>query len=115
MLFINFDNVPKGTKISGGLTSIKIVATLTKLKLLSYINSGYKPLKYEPNPKLHGWFVKMGDGGKSGEPLIRFNWYKPFSGWRYSSFHAYNRNGRPRVSQNWYVAIKGMIIQKLVG
>ena len=57
MLFINFDNVPKGTKISGGLTSIRIVATLSKLKLLSFINSGYKPLKYEPNPKLHGWFV----------------------------------------------------------
>ena len=110
MLFINFDNVPKGTKISGGLTSIKIVATLTKLKLLSYINSGYKPLKYEPNPKLHGWFVKMGDGGKSGEPLIRFNW-----GSRYSSFQAYTRNGRPRVSQNWYVAFKGKLMQKLVG
>ena len=110
MLFINFDNVPKGTKISGGLTSIRIVATLGKLKLLSFINSGYKPLKYEPNPKLHGWFVQKGSGGKSGEPLIRFNW-----GSRYSSFRAYTRNGRPRVSQNWYVAIKGMIIQKLVG
>tara|TARA_E500000305_G_scaffold19736_1_gene14826 strand:+ start:181 stop:513 length:333 start_codon:yes stop_codon:yes gene_type:complete len=110
MLFINFDNVPKGTKISGGLTSIRIVATLGKLKLLSFINSGYKPLKYEPNPKLHGWFVKKGNGGKSGEPLIRFNW-----GSRYSSFQAYNRCGKPRVSQNWYVAFKGKLMQKLVG
>ena len=119
MLFINFEKVSKDTKISGDFTSIKIMATLTKLKLLSYFNDGYKPIIYRTDKLLpnmrKGWFVKMGDGGKSGEPLIRFNWYKPFSGWRYSSFHAYNRNGRPRVSQNWYVAIMGMIIQKLVG
>lgn len=119
MLFINFEKVSKDTIIDGSFISIKIMATLTKLKLLSYLNSGYKPTIYRreqefPNMR-KGWFVKMGSGQKSGEPLIRFNWYKPFSGWRYSSFHAYNRNGKPRVSQNWYVAIKGMIIQKLVG
>jgi hypothetical protein len=50
----------------------------------------------------------MGNGGKSGEPLIRFNW-----GNKYSSFHAYDRKGKPRVSQNWYVAIKSSLIQKI--
>ena len=84
MLFINFENVSKDTTISGGLTSFKIMATLGKLKLLSLANSGYKPTIYRterdfPNMR-KGWFVKMGSGQKSGEPLIRFNWYKPFSG-----------------------------------
>jgi len=116
MLFINFDNVPKGQKnrVSGGLTPIKIVATLTKLKLLSVFCGGYKPPIYrteKSHPNLRrGWFVQKGDGGKSGEPLIRFNW-----GNRYSSFHAYKRNGKPRVSQNWYVVFKGILMQKLVG
>ena len=84
MLFINFENVSKDTTISGGLTSFKIMATLGKLKLLSLTNSGYKPTIYRterdfPNMR-KGWFIKMGSGQKSGEPLIRFNWYKPFSG-----------------------------------
>ena len=114
MLFINFENVSKDTTISGGLTSFKIMATLGKLKLLSLANSGYKPTIYRterdfPNMR-KGWFVKMGSGQKSGEPLIRFNW-----GSRYSSFQAYTRNGKPRVSQNWYVAFKGKLMQKLVG
>ena len=119
MLFINFEKVSKDTIISGRFTSTKIMATLAKLKLLSYLNDNYKPTIFRreqefPNMR-KGWFIKMGDGGKSGEPLIRFNWYKPFSGWRYSSFHAYNRNGKSRVSQNWYVPIKNVLIQKLVG
>jgi hypothetical protein len=109
MLFINFDDVAKGQKISGGFTPIRILATIVKLKL-----KGHKPVIYRAEPhvriKSKGWFVHKGMGGKSGEPLIRFNW-----GNRYSSFHAYNRNGKPRVSQNWYVPIKGIIIQKLVG
>jgi hypothetical protein len=109
MLFINFDDVAKGQKISGGFTPIRILATIVKLKL-----KGHKPVIYRAEPHVRieskGWFVHKGMGGKSGEPLIRFNW-----GNRYSSFHAYNRNGKPRVSQNWYVAIKGVLIQKLVG
>ena len=75
MLFINFEKVSKDTKISGNFTSVKIIATLAKLKLLSYINDGHKPTIFRreqefPNMR-KGWFVKMGDGGKSGEPLIR--------------------------------------------
>ena len=85
MLFINFEKVSKDTIINGSFISIKIMATLTKLKLLSYLHSGYKPTIYRreqefPNMR-KGWFVKMGSGQKSGEPLIRFNWYKPFSGY----------------------------------
>ena len=109
MLFINFDDVAKGQKISGGFTPIRILATIIKLKL-----KGHKPIIYRAEPHVRierkGWFVQKGDGGKSGEPLIRFNW-----GNRYSSFHAYNRNGKSRVSQNWYVPIKNVLIQKLVG
>ena len=109
MLFINFDDVAKGQKISGGFTPIRILATIVKLKL-----KGHKPIIYRAEPHVRierkGWFVQKGDGGKSGEPLIRFNW-----GNRYSSFHAYKRNGKPRVSQNWYVPIKNVLIQKLVG
>ena len=58
---------------------------------------------------VHGGTGAGGEGGKSGEALIRFNW-----GNKYSSFHAYNRNGKPRVAQNWYVAIKSALIQKKV-
>ena len=36
MLTFNFDNLPKGTKISGGLTAVKIIATAFKLKLQGY-------------------------------------------------------------------------------
>ena len=41
MLTFNFDNLPKGTKISGGFTALKIIATAIKLKL-----QGYKPVIY---------------------------------------------------------------------
>jgi len=37
MLFINFEKVSKDTIIDGSFISIKIMATLTKLKLLSYL------------------------------------------------------------------------------
>ena len=69
MLFINFDDVAKGQKISGGFTPIRILATIVKLKL-----KGHKPIIYRAEPHVRierkGWFVQKGDGGKSGEPLI---------------------------------------------
>ena len=106
MLIINFKDVKKGTTIKGGITPIKIALTLLKLR---YID-GHKPVIFRNKSIVEkGWFVRMGNGGKSGEPLIRFNW-----GTKYSSFHAYNRNGKPRVQQNWYVAFKSRLAQKLV-
>ena len=46
--------------------------------------------------------------------LIRFNFVVPFVGTRYSSFHAYTRKGKPRVSLTWYVAFKGRLFQKII-
>ena len=112
MLIINFKDVKKDETIKGKMTPIKIILTLLKLR---YINGHTYPVLFrDKNIIEKGWFVRMGNGGKSGEALIRFNWYKPFKGWRYSSFHAYNRNGKPRVEQNWYVPIKSALIQKKV-
>tara|TARA_R100000479_G_C6351172_1_gene189290 strand:- start:160 stop:528 length:369 start_codon:yes stop_codon:yes gene_type:complete len=107
-----FVQTTKGLELRGGLTPIKIIATLTKLKILSYFDKGYKPFRYQGDKtkiKEKGWFIRLGNGGKSGEPLIRFNF-----GSKFSSFHAYNRNGKPRVTQNWYVAFKSRLAQKLV-
>ena len=105
MLTIKFADVKKGTTIKGGITPIKIALTLLKLR---YID-GHKPIIFRNKSIVEkGWFVRMGNGGKSGEPLIRFNW-----GNKYSSFHAYDRKGKPRVEQNWYVAIKSSLIQKI--
>ena len=105
MLTIKFGDVKKGTTIKGGITPIKIALTLLKLR---YID-GHKPVIFRNKSIVEkGWFVRMGNGGKSGEPLIRFNW-----GNKYSSFHAYDRKGKPRVEQNWYVAIKSSLIQKI--
>mgnify|MGYP003625506165 FL=1 len=105
-MFINFDKIAKGQELRGGLTSLKIALTLLKLR---YID-GHKPVIFRNKGVVEkGWFVRKGMGGISGEPLIRFNW-----GNQYSSFHAYDRKGKPRVSQNWYVAFKSRLTQKLV-
>ena len=106
MLIINFKDVKKDETIRGKITPIKIILTLLKLR---YINGHTYPVLFrDKNIIEKGWFVRMGNGGKSGEALIRFNW-----GNKYSSFHAYNRNGKPRVEQNWYVPIKSALIQKI--
>jgi len=102
-----FVQTTKGLELRGGITPIKILLTLAYLKF-----KGYKPFRYQGDKdriKEKGWFIRVGNGGKSGEPLIRFNF-----GSKFSSFHAYNRNGKPRVTQNWYVAFKSRLAQKLV-
>tara|TARA_A100000171_G_C2107764_1_gene133283 strand:+ start:337 stop:663 length:327 start_codon:yes stop_codon:yes gene_type:complete len=107
MFIINFNDLKKGQTIRGGLTPVRILLTLAYLKF-----KGYKPFRYQGDKtkiKVKGWFVSKGYGGKSGEPLIRFNF-----GSKFSSFHAYNRRGKPRVTQNWYVAFKSRLAQKLV-
>ena len=103
MLTFNFDNLPKGTKISGGFTAIKIIAAAIKLKL-----QGYKPVIYR-NDKVQetGCVIRTGKGGKSGDPLVRLNFGKS-----YSCFHAYDRKGKRRVAH--YVPIKSFLIQKKV-
>ncbi len=104
MLTFNFDDLPKGEKISGGFTAVKLIATAIKLKL-----QGYKPVICRPAKQERGWFVRKGYGGKSGEPLVRFN----FGSW-YSSFQAYDRKGKSRYTQTNYVPIKANLIQKKV-
>ena len=89
IMFINFNDLPKGA---------------LKLTL-----QGYKPVICRPAKQERGWFVRKGDGGKSGEPLVRFN----FGTW-YSSFQAYDRNGESRHTQTKYVPIKANLIQKKV-
>ena len=103
-MIINFDDLPRGKTISGGLTPVKMVLTAIKLKL-----QGHKPIICREAKQEKGWFVRKGEGGKSGEPLVRMN----FGKW-YSSFQAYNRNGKSRYSQTDYVAIKTNLIQKKV-
>ena len=103
MFTFNFDNLPKGTTVSGGFTFLKIIATAIKLKL-----QGHKPVIYrDDNVQETGWFIRKGKGGKSGEPLVRLNF-----GSTYSSFHAYDRKGKRRVAS--YVPIKSFLIQKKV-
>tara|TARA_R100000278_G_scaffold122132_1_gene107581 strand:- start:762 stop:1130 length:369 start_codon:yes stop_codon:yes gene_type:complete len=117
-MFINFDSLKKGEELRGGvLLPIRITATLAKLFVLKKIYGTYKPFRYENNSakiREKGWFVRKGMGGISGEPLIRFNFVVPFVGTRYSSFHAYTRKGKPRVSLTWYVAFKGRLFQKII-
>tara|TARA_R100000008_G_C3442277_1_gene95052 strand:+ start:107 stop:472 length:366 start_codon:yes stop_codon:yes gene_type:complete len=121
MFIINFNKInkangfvqtEKGLELRGGLTPIKIIATLIKLKILSYIDKGYKPFRYQGDKNKiqeKGWFVRLGNGGTSGEPLVRFNF-----GSKFSSFHAYNRRGKPRVSQTKYVPFKSRLMQTKV-
>ena len=103
-MFINFNDLTKEDKVQGGLTPLRIILTAIKLKL-----QGHKPIICREAKQEKGWFVRKGSGGKSGEPLVRFN----FGKW-YSSFQAYDRNGKSRHSQNDYVAIKTNLIQKKV-
>lgn len=121
MIIFNFDKIEenngfipteKGLELRGGLTPIKIVLTLVFFKFLSLFHKGYKPFRYQGDAnkiKEKGWFIRKGYGGISGEPLVRFNF-----GSRFSSFHAYNRKGKPRVSNTWYVPFKSKLFQKLV-
>jgi hypothetical protein len=121
MIIFNFDKIEEnkgfiptenGLELRGGLTPIKIILTLVVFKLLSFFHKGYKPFRYQGDAnkiKEKGWFIRKGYGGISGEPLVRFNF-----GSRFSSFHAYKRKGKPRVSNNWYVAFKSRLFQKLV-
>ncbi len=121
MIIFNFDKIEenngfipteKGLELRGGLTPIKIVLTLVVFKFLSLFHKGYKPFRYQGYAnkiKEKGWFIRKGYGGISGEPLVRFNF-----GSRFSSFHAYNRKGKPRVSNTWYVPFKSKLFQKLV-
>lgn len=108
MFIINFEKLKRGQEIRGGITPIRILFTL----LYFYLRK-YKPVIYraEPNHRVveKGWFVRKGYGGRSGEPLVRLNW-----GNRYSSFHAYNRKGMPRMAQTKYVPFKSGIMQTKV-
>tara|TARA_R100000995_G_C3462380_1_gene113837 strand:- start:526 stop:891 length:366 start_codon:yes stop_codon:yes gene_type:complete len=120
-MFINFNDISttngyvqtkKGLELRGGITPIRIIATLIKLKILSCFNKGYKPFRYQGDKNKiqeKGWFVRKGNGGKSGEACVRFNF-----GSKFSTFHAYNRNGKPRVSQVAYVPFKTNLMQTKV-
>ena len=125
MIIFNFDKIEENKgfvlvqkdkktylEMRGGLTPIKIVLTLVVFKFLSFFHKGYKRFRYQGDAnkiKEKGWFIRKGYGGISGEPLVRFNF-----GSRFSSFHAYNRKGKPRVSNTWYVPFKSKLFQKLV-
>lgn len=65
--------------------------------------TAHRTTKTHPNME-RGYFMRLGDGGKSGEPWLRVN----VGNW-YSSFPMYNRNGKTRV--NKYVPIKGNLVQ----
>ena len=87
------------------LNVIKVIAVATKFKVKGMLPTIHRSVKTKPKMQ-QGWFIRVGDGGKSGEPLIRVNMGK-----RYSSFPIYNRNGVQRT--NSYVPIKGDRVQVL--
>ena len=87
------------------LNVIKVIAVATKFKVKGMLPTIHRSVKTHPNME-QGWFIRVGDGGKSGEPLIRVNMGKS-----YSSFPVYNRNGVQRT--NSYVPIKGDRVQVL--
>tara|TARA_R100000742_G_C4255512_1_gene73451 strand:+ start:50 stop:364 length:315 start_codon:yes stop_codon:yes gene_type:complete len=103
MLTFNFNDLPQGKIIDGGLTFIRVILTCIKLRLL-----GHKPVIHR-KVKIKGFYVQK---GIAKEPLVKFNFW--FFGWKSSSFHDYNRNGKPRVTQTRYVPIKTFLIQKKV-
>ena len=106
IMLIDFINFPKGTTKQGGLTPLKILFTALYCKVNGYYPVINRPVKVQEDL---GWYIRKGDGKKSGEPLVRLN----FGKW-YSSFHAYKRKGKPRHTQTTYVALKDFLIQRLI-
>ena len=96
MITFNLNNIAKGETIRGGLTPVRVLITAFDLW-----RKGNKPVIHRKNPQEKGFFVRLGKGGKSGEPLLRLNF-----GNSYSCFQAYDRKGYSRATQNKYVAHK---------
>jgi len=96
MITFNLNNIARGETIKGGFTPIRVLATA-----LSFYLKGNKPVIHRKNPLDKGFFIRLGNGGKSGEPLLRLNF-----GNSYSCFQAYDRNGYSRISQNGIVRHK---------
>ena len=87
------------------LNVIKVITVAIEFKRKGMKPTIHRTTKTHPNME-QGWFIRVGEGGKSGEPLMRVNMGK-----RYSSFPIYNRNGVQR--SNSYVPIKGDRVQVL--
>ena len=87
------------------LNVIKVIAVATKFKVKGMLPTIHSSVKTHPNME-QGWFIRVGNGGISGEALMRVNMGKS-----YSSFPVYNRNGVQRT--NSYVPIKGDRVQVL--
>ena len=85
------------------LNSVKVIATVVKFKFKGVKPTMYRTTKSHPNLE-RGYFIRVGTGGKSGEPLMRVN-----MGTSYSMFPVYNRKGKQRVNE--YVPIKGNLTQ----
>jgi len=87
------------------LNFVKVIAVVTKFKVKGVKPTIHRSVKTHPNME-QGWFIRVGNGGASGDALMRVNMGK-----RYSSFPVYNRNGVQRT--NSYVPIKGDRVQVL--
>ena len=87
------------------LNVIKVIAVATKFKLNNVKPTIHRSVETHPNME-QGWFIRVGNGGISGEALMRV-----YMGNSYSSFPVYNRNGVQRT--NSYVPIKGDRVQVL--
>tara|TARA_R100000664_G_scaffold32801_1_gene48356 strand:- start:1181 stop:1513 length:333 start_codon:yes stop_codon:yes gene_type:complete len=96
MITFNLNNIARGQTIKGGLTPVRVLITAFDLW-----RKGYKPVIHRKNPQEKGFFVRLGNGGKSGDPLLRLNF-----GNSYSCFQAYDRNGYSRINQNGIVRHK---------
>jgi len=84
------------------LNYIKVMATVTKFKLQNAKPTIHRPIGEQGE---RGYFIRIGTGGKSGEPLMRVN-----MGDKVSYFPMYSRNGKTRVNE--YVPFKDGLIQR---
>tara|TARA_R110002153_G_scaffold25051_4_gene79586 strand:+ start:629 stop:892 length:264 start_codon:yes stop_codon:yes gene_type:complete len=83
------------------LKFIETITIITKFKLQKVKPTMHRSVGEKGE---QGWFVRIGEGGKSGEALMRVNMGK-----RVSYFPVYNRNGKTRI--NTYVPIKDKLLQ----
>jgi len=87
------------------LNFVKVITVVTKFKIKGVKPTIHRTAKTHPGME-RGYFIRTGNGGASGDALMRVN-----MGNSYSLFPVYNRNGVQR--SNSYVPIKGDKVQVL--
>lgn len=87
------------------LNFVKVMTTVVKFKVKGMKPTIHRNIETHPGME-RGYFIRIGNGGVSGEALMRVN-----MGNSYSLFPMYSRNNTQRT--NSYVPIKGDKVQVL--